>query len=91
MADRRGQLVKVIWIDTNGTSRWMGQDYFADEMKPARCESVGWVMADTKQHLSIAAGFDGNESVQDGNVFPRSAILEIIPLAEQPKSRKRKG
>ncbi len=88
MADRRGQLVKVIWWDTNGTSRWIGQDYLADDMKPARCESVGWVMADTESHLSIAASHDGNDSVNDGNVFPRSCLIEIIPLVEERKSRK---
>ena len=91
MADRRGQLVKVIWWDTNGTSRWIGQDYLADVMRPARCESVGWVMADTKEHLSIVASYDGNDSVNDGNVFPQSAIIEIVSLVEQRKSNKRKG
>lgn len=89
MADRRGELVKVIWIDTNGISRWVGQDYFADEMKPALCESVGWVMADTESHLSIAGSYDGNDNVDDGNVFPRSAIIEVIPLTEQRKARKK--
>ncbi len=91
MADRRGQLVKVTWRDTNGIARWADQDYFADAMKPARCESVGWVMADTKEHLSIAASHDGNENVNDGNVFPRSAVIDIVPLTEQRKPSRRKG
>ena len=91
MSDRRGQLVKVIWNDTNGTARWTDQDYFSEQMKPARCESVGWIMADTKSHLSIAASHDdGGDNINDGNIFPRSCIVEVIPLVEKRKPKKTK-
>jgi hypothetical protein len=49
-------------------------------------------MADTKSHLSIAASHDGDgDNVNDGSIFPRSAIIEVIPLTEQRKSAKRKA
>lgn len=75
MSDRRGQLVKVIWNDTNGTARWTDQDYFSEQMKPARCESVGWIMADTKSHLSIAASHD------DGATISTMAIFSRVPAS----------
>jgi hypothetical protein len=49
-------------------------------------------MADTKEHLSIAASHDdGGDNINDGNIFPRSAVVEVIPLIEKRQSKKRKN
>ena len=89
MADRIGKLVKVIWTDTSGIGRWTNKEYFAEDVRPVDCTSVGWIISESNTHLNIAASRDdSNNNVNDGNAIPKSCVVKVTSLIEQG-SRKR--
>ena len=56
------KLVKVTWNDTNETSDsgWVSLEE-AKNNKPCKVASVGWLVNETEEHITIAADIDANE------------------------------
>jgi len=69
------------WLDiTSQSEPWMSLDD-ALEMKPAVMMSVGWIVKETPEYITIASTYDTDEElVGDVNCIPRKTIMEIIPV-----------
>jgi hypothetical protein len=77
-------LVQIVWEDsTQPTSDWQWiEDYQMPQI--IRCASVGYLIADTKQALAIAANLGDldKERAQASGIIriPRRAVLSITKL-----------
>lgn len=80
------RLVSVKWEDATGVSRWQSREY-AEALIPYQCESVGWIIKDTKDVLTLAATRDLVEGqLNDVNLIPKAMVREIIDL--NPKAKR---
>ena len=51
------------------------------DMKPAVMVSVGWIVKETAEFVTIASTLDTEEElVGDVNCIPRRSIMEIAPV-----------
>ncbi len=73
--------VKITWLDiTSQTDPWIDMDE-ALEMKPAIMVSVGWIVKDTLEFVTLASTLDTEEElVGDVNCIPRATIMSIDEL-----------
>lgn len=69
------------WLDiTSQSEPWMSVEDALD-MKPAVMLSVGWIVKETPEYITIASTLDMEEElVGDVNCIPRKTIMEIIPI-----------
>jgi hypothetical protein len=85
MADR---LVSVKWDDATGFSRWHPREQ-VEALTPFSCESVGWIIKETKETLTLAATRDLSEGqLNDVNLIPKSMVRGVVDLQAAPKSKK---
>lgn len=73
------KLVLVKWIDA--VTKDIGWRKIEDikKQKPDKCETVGWIIKQTKSHVTIVSTIGGDEC--DGDItIPLGMIKEIIPL-----------
>jgi hypothetical protein len=79
-ADR---IVFVRWIDSNGPSGWHHDPV---DNEPSRCRSIGWLLAESDEAITIASHLDGDPiKSRDGEfTIPRCSIVEMIDV-ELPK------
>mgnify|MGYP003662644038 CR=1 FL=1 len=72
------QRVCVLWLDiTSKTEPWICLDE-AVEMRPATMRTVGWIIEDTPDYITIASTIDTTDDlVGDVNCIPRGVIVEI--------------
>jgi hypothetical protein len=81
------RLVVVEWIDSNGGGGWDSIDAYtkAAENQELRCESAGWLIADTDRYLLVAGtrtvGRGDSEQVNDPIQIPRVAVTRIRSLS----------
>tara|TARA_R110000796_G_C14465008_1_gene424901 strand:- start:646 stop:915 length:270 start_codon:yes stop_codon:yes gene_type:complete len=84
------KLVKVTWLDTNETSDsgWVSLQEAKDN-KPCKVASVGWLVSETEEHITIAGDIDANEIESERDdllgrtqCFPRGCIIKIQTLYE---------
>lgn len=69
------KLVKVTWVDSCGTRGWTDKQV-AKAYSPDTVKSIGWVMGETRGHLTIAAHIASNQV--DGLMsIPKSAIRSL--------------
>ena len=75
------QRVCILWLDiTNKTEPWIGLDEAID-MRPATMRTVGWIIEDAADYITIASTVDTTDDlVGDVNCIPRGVILEISHL-----------
>lgn len=55
--DKELQLIWIKWLDSESTSEWKTRKEYLDKLEGKEvntCETVGWVLEDTKEALSIA-------------------------------------
>ena len=78
--------VKITWLDiTSQTDPWIDIDD-AMEMKPAIMISVGWIVKDNIDFVTLASTVDTEEElVGDVNCIPRSTIMSIEVLHPEKK------
>ena len=83
------KIVEILWWDTNESSDsgWMSEKE-AKSTKPCKVKSIGYVVEDNPEYVTIAADTDGNEDIKDqddllGRVqcFPRGCIIDIKYLS----------
>ncbi len=79
--------VRITWLDiTSQTDPWIDIDD-AMEMKPAIMISVGWIVKENIDFVTLASTVDTEEElVGDVNCIPRPTIMNIEPL-ETSKSK----
>jgi hypothetical protein len=84
------RLVLVEWIDSNGAPRWTDYDEMLRTVKEQDlgCKTVGWLLLDVPERISLAGSVSGAGSVSDTTTIPRVAILSItdlgVPLSITP-------
>jgi len=76
------ELKMVTWLDiTSQTEPWIDVGE-AKEMKPAKMITLGWIVKETHEFITLASTLDAEEElVGDVNCIPRPAILSIIHLS----------
>ena len=81
--------VEVIWWDTNESSDsgWMSKAE-AEKSRPCKVKSIGYLIKQTDDFITIAADTDAHEKIEDkddllGRVetFPRSCVIDIKYLS----------
>lgn len=72
--------VKVEWLDIcSGTPNWARLDDL--EVCPLKCESVGWLIKETEDYISIAQNYCEEEKlVSDTMTFPKKIVTKISDL-----------
>ena len=76
------QKMMLKWLDiTSQSEPWISLDE-AVSMKPAVMVSLGWIIKETLEYITIASTVDTEEElVGDVNCIPRAAILEMKCLS----------
>lgn len=76
------QKMMVKWLDiTSQSEPWISLEE-AISMKPAVMVSLGWIIKETLEYITIASTVDTEEElVGDVNCIPRLVIIEMIPLS----------
>lgn len=73
------KLLWILWLDTSGWSQWQGAERFVEVEIPKddlRCESVGWIIHEDKESISIAPHRSGNGSIDGVFRIPKCSILK---------------
>ena len=74
------QLVTVQWADAVGADGWCTEKELLKQ-KPTVHNSVGYVIADTKEHLTITMSYDEDkESLGAWLLIPKTYIKKIKKL-----------
>ena len=86
-------VVRVDWVDSARNAGWHAPR-FAREKRDLRCSSVGWLVDDTPDEITVASHIawpDGD--VCDTMTIPRCAVLRIkkIGVLEEPPKRRRRA
>lgn len=77
------RLVLVSWRDTRSDSRWREVD---EHLPHADVESVGWLVASTRSHITVAASLiEHNEeetdiTIGDVTTIPRGCVKDVKDL-----------
>lgn len=74
------KLVHVIWLDAVSDDKpgWKPRKKIRKQ-KPARIESVGWVLRKTKHHLTLVSSIDKRDCDGDTTI-PRGMVLKVRRL-----------
>lgn len=73
------KLLWILWVDSSGWSRWQNAQQFVEEeilKDDPRCESVGWVICEDKESISIAPHRSGNGNIDGVFRIPKRSILK---------------
>ncbi len=74
-----GPLLRVVWLDSTGWSRWTDLDDFLAEQVPkesCRCETVGWLVHEDKEKLIVASSRSVISAIDGILQIPKCAILK---------------
>lgn len=79
------KMVSVLWLDTvvPCENPWMYLEE-AEELRPDTVTTAGFVIADTKDYITIAVS-DGNECVGGVWCIPKVCVLKVTPLKPTKK------
>ena len=71
---------KIEWLDIcSGTPNWSRCDDL--ELGPLKCVSVGLLLKETDEYISIAQNYNEEEDlVSDTMTFPRAIVTSVIEL-----------
>jgi hypothetical protein len=81
-----GTLVHVMWVDSTTENKWTTIDGMVPGVDV--CESVGWLVRDTRKFVTVAGSLSRMTSAYAGVMtIPRVAIksLVVIHLAKHGK------
>lgn len=82
MGKRGWQAVIVDWVDSAGMAGWHHRHDWA-EHTVAKCRSIGWLLADTKEQITIALNHDRDGGgIGEVMAIPRVAIKRLRKLNE---------
>ena len=69
-------IVIIEWNDITGVGKWTDIEK-VQEMRPLACRSIGWVCAETEEHITIFATENDNKECLDSNTIPKGVIKRI--------------
>jgi hypothetical protein len=70
-------LVRVVWVDTVGwRAGWADADAVAG-LEPITCETVGWLVRETKDAITVTDTIASNGHCQAPQAIPRCCIRRI--------------
>jgi hypothetical protein len=81
-------LVEVLWVDTTGSNGWttIKAELQATSRLPSmRCVSVGHVLEDTPEMLTVALSVNCDGQCNSSITIPRFAIVQVTPLQHAPR------
>lgn len=74
------KLVLIEWLDAVTDDAGWKKIADVQAQRPPVCRSVGWILKETKSHITIAATIHGDDC--DGDVtIPRGMVRKITELA----------
>lgn len=76
------KLVIVEWLDavSEAHAGWKALDKIR-ENAPIPMKSVGWIVSNTKSHVTLVSSLDKGQSEGDGDVtIPKGMVQKIIEL-----------
>ena len=75
------KLVLVEWIDSNSANGWhQRDDMLATIQGDLTCRSVGWVLLDADDRLTLVPNIAATGSVGDAMTIPKLAVVSITEL-----------
>lgn len=80
------KLLRVEWVDAESKSGWVDNEdalTWAKNDETARCVSVGYVVAETKAYLTLAASFH-NTAVSELTKIPLGMIRKRKVIGRWP-------
>lgn len=84
------RLVLVEWIDSNVASGWASKTVILDDLEAEdlRCETAGWLVAETDRYVAIAASRTiergEHDEVADVMQIPKAAVTAVRDLWAAP-------
>jgi hypothetical protein len=76
MTEKKRKLVIVTWADSAAFDAGWKDDTKVERMAPSRITSVGWLMAETKTHVTLAAHITSEGHVTGEMCIPRGCVLK---------------
>lgn len=80
------RLVYVEWIDSASASEGRWVDLARISPDPMLIRSVGWVLHDTKEALTVVASISEEDGCSGDTTIPRVAIRRVVTL-KAPRER----
>ena len=83
------RLVLVEWLDSHAGRGWQQIDRIAAAAEPLYCQSVGWLLSDTKDCKvlvpHIGGERNGDQMMQGCGdlVIPKKAVLKVTTLVKR--------
>jgi hypothetical protein len=76
-------LVLVEWIDSHAATSWRPRDEMLAHVRDATlaCKSVGWLLLDAPDRITVVATMAENGSVADATTIPKSAVVSVVVLS----------
>lgn len=78
------KLVMVRWTDTAGLHGWASREERLRDTGLAECVTVGFVLEDNDQYLTVAESLSDDDHVGCTSSIPKSAITAVETLREVP-------
>lgn len=71
MTSKKERLLYVEWDDHSsfGSSGWRGKDEYESGNKPLRCASVGWVVAESRDAITLVGTKGGSKYSGDMTIL----------------------
>ena len=77
------KIVIVEWVDSSFSEGWVGEDKF--DYGICRIHSVGYLVHETKEFISIALNVGDNGQISDVMNIPKAALLSMTELKLENK------
>ena len=74
------KLVRVIWLDAMAIAEWTK---VGAVVEPQRCESVGFLVQEANDHVTVACTVGGDE-FNAAQQIPRPMIESMVEIKEAP-------
>lgn len=81
-SEKTPKMVLVDWVDSTSfnAQRWRDREE-SKQLTPAKIQSVGFVLAESKEHIVLTGSLDGEEGHASGcHTIPRGCITRMRRL-----------
>lgn len=74
------KIVRVDWVDSAGSGTLWETLEDLDGIKPLRCTTVGFVLEDTDDHITLAMSTHEDRGIMGALAIPRVAVTRVKVL-----------
>jgi len=67
--------VLVTWVDSAGTAHW-DDIKEAEELEPVICETIGFLVKETKDYITVVQSYANQEGVMHALSIPKVAVTK---------------